>query len=87
MLFRSFYFFCFPVTIAFKKVLGEGTTVKEITQTPIETPQYDVPGATKQQSDNTGTRLVNVSQQAESKRVAQEAEKVKRCKRYFSFSN
>ena len=61
-----------------KKVLGEGTTVKETTQTPIETPQYDVSGATKQQSDNTGTRLVNVSQQAESKRVAQEAEKVKR---------
>ena len=61
-----------------KKVLGKGTTVKETTQTPIETPQYDVSGATKQQSDNTDTRLVNVSQQAESKRVAQEAEKVKR---------
>lgn len=65
-----------------KKVLGEGTPLVEKkkvkTETPIETPQYDVSGATKQQSDNTDTRLVNVSQQAESKRVAQEAEKVKR---------
>ena len=61
-----------------KSVLGTGTTVKETTQTSIETPQYDVSGATKQQSDNTDTGLVNISQQAESKRVAQEAEKVKR---------
>ena len=43
-----------------KDVLGKGTTVKETTQTPIETPQYDVSGATKQQSDNTGTRIVLV---------------------------
>ena len=67
---------------AVKQALGTPTTVVEPqkvkTETPIETPQYDVSGATKQQSDNTDTGLVNISQQAESKRVAQEAEKVKR---------